>query len=200
MEKLISKQTFTSADLAAFFKVKNDTAQKWLASGALASYRTQGGHFRIHRADLIQFLIDHKKHVPGLTSPFKTRILIVEDDHMTRRFLRRLLQQEFPDVEIHEAIEGFEAGYLADSLNPNLVVLDLLLPGLNGIRVCKLLRADKKFHGMKILAISGHRPDRIGRVIIRAGADLFMAKPLNNKEFAKAVRGLLELSLESGKK
>jgi len=187
-----TEKVYRSSDIAKFCDVKNDTAQKWLVQGKIPSFKTPGGHFRVREPDFIAFLNSLRISVPGLTAaPRKPRVLIVEDDNVVRRFTRRLIESEFPKLEIHEAIDGYEAGFKTGVLKPDIVILDVLLPWLDGIRVCRMIRRDKNVKSTKILAISAYQPDRMKRVVLRAGANAFIEKPLNNEELIDAVGGLL---------
>lgn len=192
MENLELKQTFSTSDVAKLINVEPPTVQMWCRDEKLKSSHTGGGHYRIDRADLINFLCSIKKFVRGLTPRLSSVcVLLVEDNNASRLMIRRVVSRAFPSVDIHEAIEGFEAGHKTSVLKPDLLVLDLLLPGMNGIRVCRMIRADKTLDNVKILGISGYQPERIRKVILRAGANDFITKPFTTEDFVNRVKNLL---------
>lgn len=85
-------------------------------------------------------------------SPSKWRLLVAEDDAEVQEFVRfALARREF---EVHFAGTGHECCRLAQNLKPNLILLDMGLPDINGVEVCKILRANREMKGIPILAMS----------------------------------------------
>lgn len=120
----------------------------------------------------------------------RRRILIVEDDEAARELFIHFLDKE--NCEVFTAEDGIEALKLAAEKRPDLVILDLMLPELHGIGVCKRLRADPVTRGVKVLIISvkGFPADR--NQSFEAGADHFLAKPVSRDDFLSAVHQLLK--------
>lgn len=123
-----------------------------------------------------------------MTAP--RRILIVEDDEAARELFRHYLEKE--KLEILEAEDGAEALVVAAQKKPDVVVLDLMLPELHGIGVCKALKADPATRGARVMIVSvkGFAADR--NQAAEAGAELFLAKPVSRDDFLAAVRQLLK--------
>ncbi len=141
---------------------------------------------------MLAFLKSHNMPLPeDLSGTDAPRLLIVDDEPEMRRFLIRAINAHFPEVEIHEAVDGFDAGHKIASLSPTLVILDLRLPGMDGFKVCRTVRADEKLKDVKILAITGIGVEESRREILAAGADAFLPKPFDAVELAEQLKGML---------
>lgn len=184
------KKAFGTHDIARICQVTPPTIGRWIEEGKLPSFKTAGGHRRVWGEDLAVFLKSHNIPVPaGLGAA--PRILIVDDEPEMRRFIHRVLTTRFSNAEVHEAADGFDAGHKIATLMPSLVILDLRLPGMDGFKVCRTVRADPAFKDVKILAISGVGVDEARRMILDAGADAFMPKPFDSTELEAGVKKLL---------
>ncbi len=186
------QKTYGNYEIARLFHVTPGTVNKWFKKKKIPTFRTVGGHFRVLESDLFALLKSMGMPIPpDLAAKTKTRYLIVDDEAMVRRLVRRLLERMDPGAEIFEAVDGYEAGYKTHQLKPHLVILDLRLPCLDGIKVCRLIRRDKEMDKVKILAITAYHPERTRSVILKAGANAFLAKPFKNEEFERVVKSLL---------
>ena len=101
-------------------------------------------------------------------------------------------QKLYPEMEIHEAQDGFEAGQKITQLLPSLVILDLRLPGMDGLKVCKMIRSEERLKHTKILAISGHHPAESEKESLSAGADIFLGKPFDMEKLQEKLERLLK--------
>ena len=123
-------------------------------------------------------------------SKFK-KILIVDDEEEVSGLLLELLKNKFPDWQVKVAADGFAAGRLIGEFYPDLIVLDLMLPGVDGFHVCKQIRQDPLLAGILVLTITGYdSPEMKGR-IMACGANDYLAKPVDNKDFIEKVQKLL---------
>ncbi len=118
--------------------------------------------------------------------------MIVDDETHIRHLIRAILQKHFPDIFIEEAGEGFHAGWIASGFGPDLIILDLNLPGLNGFQACQFIRSlefIKNFPALqrtRILAITGSGNESRDQ-ILNLGADDFLTKPFNNETLIRKV-------------
>lgn len=186
----MTKDIYTTSDVAELFKVYTTTVVDWITSGKLKAFQTPGGHYRIHRSDLTIFL--KERHIP-LSSHWaeKVRILLVDDEKTILKLMQRVLAKSHPDWSIRMAENGFEAGKEVMEFLPDLVVLDLQLPGIDGFDVCRNIRKTEQTKGTKILAISGYNTPENRERVLSVGADDFLGKPFEVKEFEERVRRLL---------
>lgn len=119
----------------------------------------------------------------------KKRILIVEDDKDISRTLSLRLGME--GFEVMTAQEGYEGFYKATTQRPNLIILDLKLPGLPGEEICKELRKDERCASLPIVMLTAKDTD-VDRVIGKTiGADQYMNKPFDIDELLKKIYLLL---------
>lgn len=187
--KTLEEKAYSNYDIAKLCHVTSVTIYKWLKEGKIPSFKTAGGHYRVRESDLIRFLKSLNIDLPGAAG--KTRILVVEDDASLRRLIVRLLQTSLKRIEVFEAVDGYEAGIKTALLKPDLIILDLLLPCLDGVKVCRMIRGEPQLDKIRILSISAYRPEKSKRVILKAGANAFLSKPFDNKAFVEEVKSLL---------
>ena len=177
---------YTSTYLSNILGVTVATINNWINSGELPGFRTLGGHYRIPRDSLIIFL--NKRNIPipaELKATNYPRILIVEDDLDAREFLVDVINELDYFVETEVAVDGFSAGSKVSSFKPDFVILDIMLPGINGFEVCRQIKND--FKEIKILAMTGYYSEENKKRIFDAGADIFMRKPIELDELKKTI-------------
>jgi len=130
------------------------------------------------------------------TSPRLPLVLIVEDDPEARQFYARAL--EGAGFRTDQAHNGFQALEKALEAQPALIVADIAIPGLDGIELCRRLRADERTRSVPVLAMTGygdrHYPDR-ARV---AGADQVLIKPCDQETLVAETRRLLAAPVRPG--
>ncbi|MCZ6691615.1 MAG: response regulator [Planctomycetota bacterium] len=168
---------------------------RWIKQGELGSYTTPGGHHRIRREDFRTFVSKYKIPVDEEMLPAKRnkRILIADDDSAIRELVTRVLTKEVKGCEIEVAADGYEAFYLIGKIKPDLVILDIKMPQLDGLEVCRKIRAQPTLKGMKIFIVTGFKKDFPRESIIQTGADACMEKPFDLKDFAREVKTLLQV-------
>ena len=116
-------------------------------------------------------------------------ILIVEDNEKNRRLVRDVLQ--FKGYETIETETGEEGVELARSRQPALVLMDIQLPGIDGITALKRLREDPTTRAMRVMAVTASAMTQDRQNILDAGFDGYQSKPINVKSFLEAVEALL---------
>jgi len=112
-------------------------------------------------------------------------VLVVDDEHMIRRLLRSVLEAD--EFEVLEAPGGEAALELATATHPALVVLDILMPGLDGVEVCRRLDHDEA----KVIVLTARDDPRLERECRQAGADAFLTKPFSSNELLDLVATLI---------
>lgn len=124
------------------------------------------------------------------------KILIVDDEEEVSDLLFELLKNKFPDWQLKAAADGFTAGRVIGEFFPDLVILDLMLPGVDGFHVCKQIREDPALSGILVLAVTGYDSQEMKDRIMNCGADDYLAKPMDNKVLIGKVQKLLGLGAE----
>jgi two-component system cell cycle response regulator DivK len=117
-------------------------------------------------------------------------VLIVEDNDKNMKLARDVLQAK--GYQTLEAITGEEGVKLARENKPDLVLMDIQLPGINGIEAFRRIRADEKTKGIPVVALTASVTPTDRSAITAAGFDAFLGKPINLKEFLDTVKRLVE--------
>jgi DNA-binding response OmpR family regulator len=161
----------------------------WIEQELLSSYRTPGGHRRIRRDDLLAFLRKHNIPVPPSLTSEQFKILIVEDEDDIVKMLSLLFKRQ-EVYEVSSSSDGITALIDIGRLHPDLMVLDIMIPGVDGLEVCRRIKDDPT-NRTAIIAISG-KPEMEAKVL-KAGADRFLAKPLDLDKLLEESKRLLRI-------
>lgn len=192
------EKAFGTHDIARICHVTPPTVGRWIEEGLLPSFTTGGGHRRVWDEDLLVFLRAHNIPVPAeLMNEGPPRVLVVDDEPRLRQMILRLMKKAYPAVEYHEAENGFDAGKMISELVPTLVILDLRLPGVDGLKVCESVKNDDRLKQVRILTMTGFDVERSREETREAGADGFVAKPFKSDVFLEEVRRLLPVPAAS---
>lgn len=183
-DRWANKRVFTTGEAAKVCKVSQQTIIRCFDSGRLEGFRVPGSRFRrIPRDELIKFMKSNDIPVSHLEGATK-RILVVDDDPQVLGVFEEALGRE-GRFEVRTASNGYEAGMLTEAFRPHLIVLDYMLPDVNGNVVARRIREHDALNESKILFISGVvNRDEVDD-LLRSGADAFMKKPFS-------VRALIE--------
>src|SRR5690606_17543177 len=171
-----TKTVFTTGEAAKICKVSQQTIIRCFDSGQLKGFRVPGSRFRrIPRDQLFSFMKDNGIPTDALESG-KRKVLIVDDDKDLVELMADVFARD-GRFEIKTANNGFDAGMLVKEFRPDLVVLDVMLPDINGKEVCLRVRNDDTLEDVKILCISGMvEADKVAD-LRESGANDFMQKP-----------------------
>ena len=184
---------FSTKDIAKMLGVDYTTVIGWCEKGKIPSIKTPGGHRRIHRSDLINFLREYNLPIPPyLASTGTLTCVVVDDEPEIRQVVARVLRQIDSKAAIEEAEDGYGAGQKIMDIHPNLVILDLNLPGVNGFSVCERIRQDKRFQTTKILAITGRDTPENKKKILLAGANDYLPKPFEPSVLKQTILKLIK--------
>lgn len=192
------KTVFTTGEAAKICKVSQQTIIRCFDSGQLKGFRVPGSRFRrIPRDQLYSFMRDNGIPTDALDSG-KRKLLIVDDDED----LVELLVDHFTRdgrFDVRSVNNGFGAGMQIKEFRPDLVVLDIMLPDINGMEVCQLVRSEKSMDDVRIICISGMvEEDRIQK-LRDAGANDFMKKPFDVDTLTARVCQLLDMEATAQK-
>ncbi len=176
----MSKRTFfTTFEISEICEVNPTTVQNWVKEKKLKAYSTPGGHRRVRREDLAAFMKEFGLPIPKDLALERRLVLLVDDEPEMLDLLTSVMQSGTEDLEIISATGGVEALLLIGARKPHLVILDIMMPGMNGFEVCRKLKSSKATAGIRIVAITGDHNPNLRERILQAGADLFFTKPLD---------------------
>jgi excisionase family DNA binding protein len=186
------KTVFTTGEAAKICKVSQQTIIRCFDSGQLRGFRVPGSRFRrIPREALYRFMKENSIPTDALESG-RRRILIVDDDQAVVDLISEVLADD-NRFEFKVVNNGFGAGMLANEYHPDLIILDVMLPDINGQVVCELIRKDSAMADIKIICISGMVEEEKIAELKAAGADDFLHKPLDIDELMRRICRLLDI-------
>lgn len=182
----MSKKSFlTSNDVATLLRVSPVTVRQWAQKGLLQAECTPGGHRRFLLEEIERFAGEHDISLHDPDS--ELRVLIVDDDEQIASFLTELLSEAAEPIVVESAYDGFEAGRRVHGFRPHVILLDLMMPGMDGFEVCRTLKQDMTTRNTRIIAMTGYpSPENIER-ILNAGAEVCLSKPLDRDAVYNAI-------------
>ena len=157
--------------------------KKWIQQGKLAAFRTPGGHFRILADEFERF---QKTHGFGTGTGDPLRVLVVDDQRDVADVIVTSLSAFYPRVRMETAANGFEGLLKIGTFRPDVLLLDLSVPGMDGFEVCRQIKRHPVVRDTKVVVMAAQSLDAEPRAM-EAGADGFLSKPFA----VDAVRGLL---------
>jgi excisionase family DNA binding protein len=186
------KTVFTTGEAAKICKVSQQTIIRCFDNGQLKGFRVPGSRFRrIPREALYKFMKDNGIPTDALESG-KRKVLLVDDDADLVTLMTKFLEED-GRFEVKIAGNGFDAGMMVKEYRPDIIVLDVMLPDINGKEVCHRVRADTTLEDVRILCISGMiEEDKIQELRL-SGADEFLHKPFDIENLIDRMCSLLEM-------
>src|SRR5688572_15274768 len=184
------KTVFTTGEAAEICKVSQQTIIRCFDSGRLKGFRVPGSRFRrIPREALIAFMKENSIPVDALDNG-KKKIIVVDDDPEIVELFVDVLERD-GRFDVKTASSGYDAGIQTHEFQPDLIILDYMLPDINGNVVCQTIRSNPNFEHTKIIIVSGVvNQDEINE-LLKAGADEFVKKPFNIEKLIERVGELL---------
>ncbi len=181
----MQKDYLTPAEVAEWLMVSPITVRQWADKGWLAALTTPGGHRRFARDAVEEFARERRLRFNRPASA--ARILVVDDDTQLAGYLHELLHTSLENCTVEIARNGFEAGQKVQIFRPGLILLDLMMPGMDGFEVCAHLRATPATQDIRIIAMTGFATVEYTSRIIAAGAELCFTKPLDAPALLAAI-------------
>jgi excisionase family DNA binding protein len=186
------KTVFTTGEAAKICKVSQQTIIRCFDSGQLKGFRVPGSRFRrIPRAELYAFMRDNSIPTDALESG-KRKILVVDDDQELVDLIVDVLEKD-GRFETRNVNNGFDAGMMVKEYHPDLLVLDVMLPDINGREVCQRVRSDKTMDDVKIICISGMIENDKIEDLKAAGANDFLHKPFEVETLIDRISAQLDI-------
>ena len=184
------KTIFTTGEAADVCKVSQQTIIRCFDSGRLKGFRVPGSRFRrIPRESLMAFMRDNGIPPDALDNG-KTKVLVVDDDPEIVELFVDVLARD-GRFEVQTASTGYDAGMITSDFHPDLIILDYMLPDVNGDVVCRTIRAKEEFKETKIIIVSGVVNQEEINGLMAAGADDFVKKPFNIENLIQRIGQLV---------
>jgi excisionase family DNA binding protein len=175
-----AERLLTSHEVGALLQVNPSSVNKWVKEGRIQAFRTPGGHRRIRARDLVEFLDVHKMPIPRpLAGASRKRLLVVDDDAAQLRAIERLLKNKLDRVQVSFSSNGIDALVQVGAFKPNLIVLDVFMPELDGLEVCRRLKANPDTQSIDVIIASAQLTADLEARATAAGASRCMRKPID---------------------
>lgn len=186
---------FTVFTASKYCNVASKTIINWIDQGYIKAYRTPGGHRRINRKDLEEFM--KKQGIPlpeTIMEGNRKKILVVDDDPIIVESIVQSLEEDEHDYEVISAGDGFEAGLQVNHFKPHLLILDIMMPDIKGNEVCRKIKSSPDTKDTKIIILSAYLDDEKFSEMKAYGADACFSKPLPLPQLREEVARQLGLS------
>ena len=190
-EKISTKKALTTFEVAEICDVTPVTIQNWIDKGWLRAYRTPGGHRRVRREELLSFL--ESRNMPHFLTENvgPPNILIVDDEKDITELIGEVLTSDNPEYDIEMAHDGFRAGVLYANSNPDVVILDLMLPGKSGLELIGDFKGDPVLASIPLVVVTGQGKDTIRDELLTAGASNVFTKPFSPTSLLACIDSLI---------
>ena len=172
-------QLYTTHDISRLLQVDPSTVSKWIDRGILLAFRTPGGHRRVRSSDLRTFLIAHQMPLPDELGSGVVRLLVVDDEKAVLDALKRAFKPFAAQVELVTTTSGVEALLLVSEQRPHGLLIDLNMPDLDGLEVCRRIRARKSLEGVRLITMTARHSQETVDQSLKAGASACLPKPVD---------------------
>lgn len=180
-------KVFSTFQAAKICHVAPVTIIRWIEAGRLDSYKTPGGHRRIREADLVKFIEENglpRYTAGGISTP---RVLVVDDEMVVRRFIQKTLEESVLECVCEFSNDGIDALLKLGIFQPHVMVLDVNIPWVDGLEICRRVRGNENTRQVKIIVITGFLNDNDREEIVNAGADHLLFKPFDEGQLLDLV-------------
>ena len=176
----------TTGDVAHHCDVSSETAASWVRAGKLKAYTTPGRHRRIRVEDFKAFLEEYDLPPFEEESASRPRVLVVDDEPPVVDLIVGFLSLT-GDYEVATAADGFAAGIKVATFHPELILLDLVMPYVDGFDLMRQLKSDPETSHIMVLVVTGFMGDGNAEKARSCGADAMIAKPFGPDELKEKV-------------
>lgn len=190
---------YSALEAAKLCGVVNQTAINWIKNNHLKAFKTPGGQFRVYPEDLRDFMIKRNIQIPaelrlacGESIIESDTILIVDDDKALNSVLAKFIGGKINSLTVYQAFDGFEAGSLMAEKHPEILIIDLDLPGVDGFDLCRRISEAERFGKPEIIVITALEDDDAESKVKKFGVNYFMKKPLDLPKIYETIKRIIE--------
>ncbi|TVQ90966.1 MAG: response regulator [Deltaproteobacteria bacterium] len=180
---------YTTHQVSKLLGVSIPTVCNWTDSGELKAHRTPGGHRRIGHESLVHFVEQRGLDISLGPEDARARILIVDDERDFSEMLRDYLQIKGYDVEIAES--GFQAGMTVARFRPDLILMDIMMPEMNGFEVHRVLRSEPQTRDIPVIACTAYRDADVDARVVKERFEGFIEKPIKMSQLLLLIQRTL---------
>lgn len=182
------KKALTIEDLTKICHVPTATVLRWIQAQNLKTVRTSISQPMVWRSDLIPFLESLGQPIPrDLVCIDTITMVIAEQNSEQLTWIRNIIQDLYPNATLIEAHDAFETGQHVIDIIPHILIIDADIPGINGTNICRIIKNNHRLKFMKIICFGDDTVSKYKDDYLKAGADVFLPKPLLVNSFKDAV-------------
>ena len=186
------KKLYTTGEVAKICNLSQQTIIRCFDAGRVEGFRIPGSKFRrIPHESLIKFMQSNDIPINALQSG-KKKILIVDDDAEIIEMMVDVLVRD-GRFDVKSAASGYEGGIMTEQFRPDLIILDYMLPDVNGNIVCRTIKRNPDFAEIKIIIVSGVVNEEEIEDLKQAGAEEFIKKPFNIAQLIDKITSILQI-------
>lgn len=187
MDLMEIKQSFSTSEVAKYCHVTADTIRKWAEAGRITVFKTPGGHRRIRREDLVQFLRENSIPVHGDLNAAGVRILLIDPERTVAQVVKRLLERARTPFHVESAFDVFEAGRLVASFHPDVIFIDLRLAGIDALEVFRRVKEAPELSATRMIGVAAAEDKDLASRALDNGASAILSKPFTPDDLRRAL-------------
>jgi len=186
------RKPLSVGQIAEICRVSKKTVLNWIYDGALKAFTTYGGHYRVWPANIKKFLDETRMDIPfDYVDERTTHVLIIDDENDYSQMLKNAIVAELPGIEVTTTDDGYEGLMLIGEIKPQLVILDIKMPKIDGFQVLELLKARKADHETKVVVVSGYLDEKTKAQLSKTVADHALDKLSDINTLVKTIVSLI---------
>jgi excisionase family DNA binding protein len=188
---VLNEEFLTTGDVAKYCKVTSNAVKKWISEGKLLAFQSPGGHFRIFKNDFKAFLKATRFPIdPTFFGNNEKKVLVVDDDATISELIVALLNEMGSQYVVESAEDGYEALIKLGAFEPDLIIIDVRMPKIDGLEVLKRIKENPHMKYLKILVLTGFLEEK--EKLLEVGVDDFLLKPVKLRFLRQKIETLLE--------
>lgn len=181
----------TTSEAAKLCGVAHTSIIRWIREGKLKAYETPGGHRRIDQCDLASFMKQYHMPIPGSLCDGRFRILAIDDEKSVISMLCRMFSEYSDEIDFYGTPNAIEALVLMGRSRFDLLILDVVMPDMDGVQVCKTIKSNPDTAGIKIIVITGHQISEESEEYLKRNAECVVRKPFSPTALMEKIRALM---------
>ncbi|MEK7382322.1 MAG: response regulator [Elusimicrobiota bacterium] len=191
MSEQFGERTFTTFEVARLCGVFHTTVINWVNKSKLKARVTPGGHRRIPLSELVPFMKKYDMPVPADIEDVHRQVLVLDDEPMMTRLIEKGFTRHRDRFSIQVSNNPVDALVLVGKKLPDMLIMDLMMPVMDGFQVCQILKSSPATKDMKIIAISGRKLTAAQQDFLSTNVDEFIQKPFEMSDLVATVDRLL---------
>jgi excisionase family DNA binding protein len=182
-----NEKLYTSHQVAELLQMDPSSVVKWEKEKLLPAFRTPGQHRRFRQSDLVAFLKTHGMYIPPELGGVKKKVLLVDDDTSFLSAMKRAMKSYADRVDLITAESGIDALVMVGSKKPDVLVLDVSMPEMDGLEVLAKLKDSPDTRAIEVVVVTGKPSTEVEKKALALGAIAFRTKPISAGELADIV-------------